>query len=144
MALKMVGPFIGTVSVLNGDNFMPLISLSISHQISEEELESISRSLTRVTELVLNKDPSVTRVDIGYSASFLNSCRSSGFSYSLNVSITAGSNSGDECARWLNEAHNVMEKYCSADSVNYITVNEISGNLWGYNGISQQSRKKEV
>ncbi|CAM4272396.1 hypothetical protein SHDE107825_13555 [Shewanella denitrificans] len=86
---------------------MPLLTLSLSEILDKNTLEKIAEALTDVTSRVLRKEPSVTRVDINTVSMFLAGKATVGFTYSLSISITEGTNSEEECEAWLRQANSI-------------------------------------
>lgn len=122
---------------------MPLLTLSLSETLNKNTLDKISDSLTCVTHRVLRKEPGVTRVDINTASTYLAGKPTNGFTFSLTISITQGTNSEEECQLWLQEANAVMREFGSSadESVSYLSIITLPSIQWGYNGLSQESRK---
>lgn len=122
---------------------MPLLTLSLSETLDKNTLDKISDSLTSVTQRALGKESSVTRVDINTASTYLAGKPTNGFTFSLTISITQDTNSAEQCQLWLQAANHVMSKFgASADeSVNYLSIITLPPIQWGYNGLSQESRK---
>lgn len=122
---------------------MPLLKLSLSERLDQSKLDRISDSLTSVTKRTLRKKASLTRLDIDIVSTYLTGKPTDGFTFSLTITITQGSNSEEECQLWLREAFAVMREFgSSADTnINYLTIVTIPSTQWGFNGLSQEARK---
>ncbi|MGV1833002.1 hypothetical protein ACQZ6Z_26990 [Agrobacterium vitis] len=58
----------------------------------------------------------------------------------LSIQITAGTNSEEEKAAWIRAAADLLE-CLPHDAPHYLTIIEIPGTDWGFNGIAQTARK---
>lgn len=117
--------------------------LSLSKAQDKNTLDEIAEMLTKVTQQVLMKELSLIRVDIRTASTYLAGKPTNGLTFNLSISITHGSNSKMECESWLKEANTVMRKFgFNADkSVSYLSIITLPSVQWGYNGLSQESRK---
>ncbi|WP_349295677.1 hypothetical protein ABEB22_14375 (plasmid) [Thioclava sp. 'Guangxiensis'] len=124
---------------------MPLIHLQRSEGLSAEMADAIAERLTGITRDVLGKDPKVTvvRIDapLHESRLYVDAATAGPTICTLSIQITAGSNTVEEKTSWLSEVASLLE-IKQSDVPNYITIHEIPGADWGFNGLSQTSRKE--
>ena len=65
--------------------------------------------------------------------------------FDLSIIVTKGTNTGSEKAEWIALAWRIMtDALGGSEHPNYISVNEIDGDDWGYNGLTQNGRKKSA
>lgn len=62
----------------------------------------------------------------------------------LEVSITAGTNTTDEKAAFLREAHRLLaDTLHTLSPAVYVALHELDASSWGYNGVSQLARREQ-
>ena len=61
----------------------------------------------------------------------------------LKVTITAGTNSADEKAEFVRQAHALLQRALDADLplATYVVVDEVPADAWGYGGVTQEARR---
>lgn len=124
---------------------MPVIELSFVENKKEVDFAYIADALTSLTADILYKDPKATLVKINEVKSettFAGSEEQKHY-FDLNIRITKDTNSKEEKALWISAVNHFMNKYLIIDkdqTLNYITVQEISADSWGYGGLTQFSR----
>jgi len=124
---------------------MPLITLRVKELPEALQLE-MAEQLVEITCDILRKKRELTVVNIQLSEGsgrwFVAGRRSDETMFSLNISITKGSNTEREKSAWIQAAYDVVRDIAlKRESVNYITINEIEADCWGYNGVTQKYRQ---
>lgn len=126
---------------------MPLITLKANKIFSENIRDSLAESLSLITEKTLrkNKQLIVIRFEVAeklaqwYVGGAVNSNDEAIFE--LSIIVTKGTNTDEEKALWIAQAWKLLtEVLGSAIHPNYISIQEIDGKSWGYNGLSQGQR----
>jgi phenylpyruvate tautomerase PptA (4-oxalocrotonate tautomerase family) len=128
---------------------MPLITLKSSHLSSDAVKNRLAESLTELTEQILRKNKALTvlRLDeIGSSSQYYIGGRIQNPNqpiFDLTITITQGTNTAAEKAQWIAGAWQLMGTVLGESAYpNYITVQEIDGHSWGYNGLTQASAQR--
>ncbi|MBG1265926.1 tautomerase family protein [Nostoc sp. WHI] len=127
---------------------MPLITLRTNKIFSEKITNSLAQSLSLITERILRKNEKaiVVRFEAAVQQSqwYVGGAVKSddGTIFELNIIITKGTNTQHEKAEWIAKTWQlVTEALGSVPHPNYISIQEIDGESWGYNGLSQEQRK---
>lgn len=124
---------------------MPIITYETSADLTPEQSQKLACGLTKITQHHLRKDPAVTVVRIIFktdsAAWFVGGRAVAGQQAShLSIQITAGTNTDAEKAIWIRSAAELLG--VSSENVpHYLTINEVPGTNWGFNGITQTTRK---
>lgn len=127
---------------------MPLITLRANKIFSENIRDSLAESLSLITENILRKNKEVIVVHFEatdqqaewYIGGAVKSDNEAIFE--LSIIVTKGTNTDEEKALWIAQAWKlVREALGKASHPNYISIQEIDGKSWGYNGLSQEQRK---
>jgi 4-oxalocrotonate tautomerase len=127
---------------------MPLITLRANKISSEKIRSSLAESLSLITEKILrkNKQLIVVRFEVAdqkaqwYVGGAIKSDDEA--ILELSIIVTKGTNTDEEKALWIAQAWKLLtEVLGSATHPNYISIQEIDGKSWGYNGLSQEQRK---
>jgi 4-oxalocrotonate tautomerase len=128
---------------------MPLLRLTIaSAEFSMAQSEQLHAGLTGLMADVLHKQADLTVVAIDHVkptrwARAGVALPGTGWSASLEVFITAGTNTAAERADFIAAAHQLISA-CGArpaDTPVYIVVNEVNADSWGYDGMTQLARR---
>jgi 4-oxalocrotonate tautomerase len=128
---------------------MPFITLNTTHPLRREQLATIAQQLTGLTARVLRKDPALTVVRIAAGPEYVTWFAAGALLpgdqplAQLSITITAGANTVQEKTDWQHEAWKLLRAIWD-DSVlpNYVSVVELPGTDWGYNGLPQANRKE--
>jgi len=128
---------------------MPLLRLTIaSAEFSMAQSEQLHAGLTGLMADVLHKQADLTVVAIDHVkptrwARAGVALPGTGWSASLEVFITAGTNTAAERADFIAAAHQLISACGTkpADTPVYIVVNEVNPDSWGYDGITQLVRR---
>lgn len=127
---------------------MPLITLKANNIFSEKTRGRLAESLSLITQNILrkNKEVIVIRFEAAdqrsqwYVGGVVKSDDEAIFE--LSIIVTKGTNTDEEKAEWIAHAWKlVTEVLGNAPHPNYISIQEIDGKSWGYNGLSQEQRK---
>lgn len=127
---------------------MPLISFKSNKIGSEQVRTRLAQGLSALTESILRKNMKVIVVRFEaidqpaqwYVGGAMKNDDEAIFE--LSILVTKGTNTDEEKAAWMAECWKlVTEVLGSAAHPNYISVQEIDGKSWGYNGLSQEQRK---
>lgn len=126
---------------------MPTIIVSIAPLQNPEQYASIARRLTDITAEILHKDEAVTAVLIND----LPAARWSIGGQAVNqptalveISITQGTNTAAEKARWIAAAFTEMQAVLGTlAKASYCIVRELPAQDWGYSGLTQSDRKMQ-
>ncbi|GBF81929.1 tautomerase family protein [Aphanothece sacrum] len=127
---------------------MPLITLRASKILSENIKSSLAESLSLITEKILRKNSKVIVV-------LFESSEQQGQWYvdgkiksdpevifELSILVTKGTNTDEEKAEWIAQTWKLITDVLGNSShPNYISIQEIEGKNWGYNGLTQEQRK---
>jgi 4-oxalocrotonate tautomerase len=131
-----------------GIQAMPLITLRANKISSEKIRDSLAESLSLITEKILRKNKKliVVRFEVAnqqaqwYVGGAVKSDDAAIFE--LSIIVTKGTNTDEEKAEWIAQAWELVTQVLgSAPHPNYISIQEIDGKSWGYNGLSQEQRK---
>ena len=126
---------------------MPLIKLTITKEISEDEKKDLARLLTEITVEILNKKINLTVTNIetksaddwfigGKSLPTEHPCIAS-----LSIKVTQGTNSDEEKYKWIKSAWDILAvKLGNLTEPSYIVIEELPSTNWGYNGLTQKQR----
>jgi 4-oxalocrotonate tautomerase len=126
---------------------MPLITLKANKKLSEIIRDELAESLSLITEKTLRKNKQV--IVIRFEAAdqpgqwYVGSAVKSDDQaiFELSILVTKGTNTDAEKAEWIAQTWKLLtEVLGSSPYPNYISIQEIDGNSWGYNGLSQAQR----
>lgn len=124
---------------------MPIITLHVSCHLAADRQSHLASRLVAITTSILGKKRELVVVNIAHGERqgtwYVAGARTDDAIFQLSISITKGSNTDEEKSRWIESAYGIISLFILGNvQVNYITVNEISGTNWGYNGLTQASR----
>lgn len=124
---------------------MPILNLKTNQPLSNQQKNELAKLLTEVTAKTLNKDPEVSVVNITSSSNsnwFTNATSEEQPICQLTISITKNTNNTVQKENWLQHAWSILHQVLgvSDKTINYLSINEIEGNNWGYNGTPQHTR----
>ncbi len=126
---------------------MPLLNVSISGKSDAALSTAIASELSELTAAHLGKDPRVTAVSINYidGQDWFVGRQPLGKlphgTFSLDIKITAGTNTKSEIATYLAAVFQGMSRILNGISdVSYVVVNEVPAANWGYAGQTQEFR----
>lgn len=127
---------------------MPLITLRTSEIIPDHLKNRFAESLSLLTEEILRKEKKAIVVLFevsGQSAQWYVGGavkNDSDAIFELSIAITEGTNTDLEKAEWMAKVWDLATAaFGEMSHHNYVSIREINGNNWGYNGLSQEQRK---
>lgn len=127
---------------------MPTLLLKITPQQTEERYQSLAVALTSLTAATLGKRAEVTAVmidDLELNQWSIGGRLPSNPTAMLEISITAGTNSEDEKARFIAAAFHELQRQLAPnqtlESASYVIVRELPASDWGFGGQTQLARR---
>jgi 4-oxalocrotonate tautomerase len=136
------------LSFTTRERVMPFLHLTISStSLSATQRHQLQTGLTTLMAEILRKQADLTVVAIDRVAPEQWSAggqalATDAWAAELEVAITAGTNTADECARFIEAAHALLRSaWPTAPSAPlYIVVRELPATHWGYDGQTQAAR----
>jgi 4-oxalocrotonate tautomerase len=123
---------------------MPLLNIKLSVPASTDTTQQVATLLTDLTHTILKKRREVTAVQVEYISPvqwFIGAVVLNKPSFSLDIKVTAGTNTKDEMARYLQAVFVGMTGILGElDVASYAVIDEVRADSWGYNGLSQEFR----
>jgi 4-oxalocrotonate tautomerase len=126
---------------------MPILNVSIAAAPDEVLAAQVSVALTQTTAHALRKKHELTAVVVTFvepTRWFIGGVSlfsQSQTSFNVNIKITAGTNTKDEKALFVNTVFTQMEAFLGATAAaSYVVVDEVSADAWGYAGQTQEFR----
>lgn len=131
---------------------MPTLRLQVAPLQNPERYAALGAALTHITALVLHKKPEVTVVMIDDlpAARYLVAGREATQAIAcLEISITAGTNTAEEKAQFIAQAHAELRRQLGTHGqllheASYVVVRELPASDWGYGGLSQAARRAQT
>ncbi len=124
---------------------MPYINLKTNLRNFEEKKNEMLKLVVLATKDILGKDEKVTSVlieKLPFKSWHINSINSTTFF--LEIKITKGSNTEEEKAEFIKIVYDGLKAIePNISFASYILIDEINGDSWGYDGISQKNRYSE-
>jgi 4-oxalocrotonate tautomerase len=127
---------------------MPTLLLKLSPPPEPSCLTRLATVLTELTAATLGKRADVTAVVIEalpQARWFIGGTPLAGTTALLEISITAGTNTPDEKARFIEAAFAELQRQLSPDQglepASYVIVRELPASDWGYGGRTQGARR---
>ena len=126
---------------------MPTIIAHIAPLQNPEQYEAIARRLTEITSDILHKDEAVTAVlinDLPAARWSIGGHAVTQPTALVEISITQGTNTAAEKARWIAQAFGEMQAVLGLlAKASYCVVRELPAQDWGYSGLTQSDRKMQ-
>lgn len=126
---------------------MPLITLKTNKMFSENIRDSVAENLSLITEKTLRKNRQVIVIRFEAAAQqaqwYVGGAIKSDDEaiFELSILVTKGTNTDAEKAEWIAQTWQLLtEVFGTTTHPNYISIQEIDGKGWGYNGLSQAQR----
>lgn len=127
---------------------MPTLSLKIAPLQNPDRYLLLATALTRLTADLLGKRPDVTAVvidDLPAGRWWVGAAPVSGATAWLEISITAGTNTEEQKARFIQAAFDELQRQLAPSGgfevASYVTVRELPATDWGYGGRTQRARQ---
>jgi len=128
---------------------MPTLVIKIAPLQDPERYASLAAALTAITADTLGKRPEVTAVAIDEVPAawwFVGGRKLQRPSALLEISITAGTNTAAQKARFVEAAYAELQRQLAQDGVfeaaSYVIVRELPATDWGYGGRTQEARRQ--
>lgn len=130
---------------------MPTLTLKIAPLHKAEHYQALAQALTAITADTLGKRPEVTAVmieDLPVAHWYVNSQALQRPSALLEISITTGTNTAAQKARFVEAAYAELQRQLapggSLEEASYVIVREVPASDWGYGGRTQLARRPVV
>ena len=122
---------------------MPFLRLTLRPQPSKEVAAALASELTALMKDVLNKKAELTSVLVdGVGGTWTIGSQVQETACHLEVNITAGTNDTAQKERFVCEAMRVLkERLGPIHPASYVVISEIPATDWGYDGLTQASRR---
>lgn len=125
---------------------MPFVHIRISAaELAPSQIETLQKGATHLMASVMRKKAELTAVLVETHGA---ECWSIGnqavpVAAHLDVKVTAGTNSVDEKAEFVRQAHGLLKSALGTDLplATYVVVHEVSADAWGYGGLTQDARR---
>lgn len=128
---------------------MPTLQLKISPPQPPALYPELARELTAITADVLGKRPEVTALmieELPAARWYVGSNPVQRPTAWLEISITAGTNTGAQKAAFVNAAFACLQDLLGGgealEPASYVIVRELSASDWGYGGLTQEARRQ--
>jgi 4-oxalocrotonate tautomerase len=128
---------------------MPYIDVVVSHEPEPGLANTLALGISERTSRILGKVFEHTAVTLRFvspahwyvGGKSLAELRCS--SFWLDIKVTSGTNTKSERAAYLREITDFMrEQLGTLHNVSYLRVDEVPGDAWGFEGISQEARRQ--
>jgi 4-oxalocrotonate tautomerase len=127
---------------------MPTLSLKIAPLQNPDRYQVLATALTQLTADLLGKRPEVTAVvidDLPSGRWWVGAAPVAGATAWLEISITAGTNTEQQKARFIEAAFEELQRQLapggSFEVASYVTVRELPATDWGFGGKTQRVRQ---
>ena len=127
---------------------MPTLNLKVSPPQNPGRYRQLAQALTALTAELLGKRREVTAVmieDLPAARWYVDANEVQRPSAFLEISITAGTNTADEKALFMESAFAELQRQLGnggpLEEASYVVVRELPATDWGYGGQTQQARK---
>ncbi|OGB14906.1 MAG: hypothetical protein A2W72_04365 [Burkholderiales bacterium RIFCSPLOWO2_12_67_14] len=127
---------------------MPTLHLQIAPLQNPERYQALAAALTAITADTLGKRPEVTVVvidDLPLARWAVGGRTVQGVTALLEISVTAGTNTEAQKARFIGAAFNELRRQLAPDGAleeaSYVIVRELPASDWGYGGQTQAARR---
>jgi 4-oxalocrotonate tautomerase len=129
---------------------MPTLTVKLAPLPSEPVQRRLAEALTAVTVDTLGKREAVTAIvfeAVPATQWWIGGRRVQKATAMLEIRITAGTNTADQKARFIEAADAVLQRHlaphAALEEASYIVVQELPGTDWGYDGLTQRVRQLE-
>ncbi|HEV2557155.1 MAG TPA: tautomerase family protein [Microvirga sp.] len=126
---------------------MPILSLKVSGPVDPVRAQELTQAVTDLTATILRKKRELTAVilDVVDPAAWTvggSTLAEQGLaSFALTIKVTAGTNSRDEKAAFVNAVHGRVSAILGPlNEASYVIVEEVPADSWGYGGQTQEYR----
>jgi 4-oxalocrotonate tautomerase len=127
---------------------MPALSAKLRPMPDDATLARLAQALTRLTVDTLGKRAAVTAVTFEPGAAWwIGGQAPAQPTAMLEIRITAGTNTAEEKARFIQSAHAALQHHLAPGATlaeaSYVVVHELPATDWGYAGRTQRARQLE-
>jgi 4-oxalocrotonate tautomerase len=124
---------------------MPFINVRLAAPALEpDQIARIQQSVTLAMANILSKKAELTAVLVEHvpTGSWSVGGQPVAVAAHLDAKVTAGTNSTEEKARFINEAHKMLKDVLGPELpiATYVVVHEVPRDAWGYEGLTQAHR----
>ncbi len=123
---------------------MPILTIyRDGKNLNRSSDQALAKSLTLVTHECLSKSIEHTVINyVDLSSSYREEGVKDSSILTLEIKITAGTNTEAEKSSWIANVWTVLQTYFPEldKSVIYLSIIELNSNSWGYNGLTQKER----
>jgi 4-oxalocrotonate tautomerase len=127
---------------------MPFVHIRLQgKKLDEKQMDQMHRDATNLMVDIMGKKGELTSVLIEQivGASWSVGGKTAPIAAHLEVAITRGTNSPDQKAKFVREASDLLRRAGgSLPLATYVVIREISGDAWGYDGLTQEDRKQLI
>ncbi len=125
---------------------MPFVNIKVAAaQLTAEQIRRLQEDATDLMANVLSKSPELTAVLVeqvtkeGWSVGR----KAVGIAAHLDAKVTAGTNTPEQKALFVAKANRLIHEVLGNDLplATYVVIDEIPGNAWGYDGLTQDHRR---
>jgi 4-oxalocrotonate tautomerase len=125
---------------------MPFIRITVSGPaLAPEQMSRLQNETTDLMASVLGKNADLTSVLVEQptAAGWSIGRTAARIAAHLHATITAGTNSAEEKARFITQAMHLLKSVLGPDlgPATYVVVTEVPAESWGYDGRTQASRR---
>ena len=121
---------------------MPYINVKLNAKESDELREKIADIVLENTTTILNKKADVTSVLVEFvpQNTWIIGGKTS-VTFYLDIKITKGTNTKEQKANYIKKCYkDFQELLGEITSASYIVIDEIDGDSWGFEGLTQEYR----
>jgi 4-oxalocrotonate tautomerase len=128
---------------------MPFVSIKVAGvELAPQQKKALQSGLTELMGRVMRKVPALTAVAVEQIApadwTIGGAPPTSGRAAHVEVKVTEGTNSPQEMALFINEAHALLRTTLGElPEATYVVVHEIPAIAWGYGGLTQEARRQQ-
>ncbi|WAJ28287.1 tautomerase family protein [Antarcticirhabdus aurantiaca] len=125
---------------------MPFVHIRVAGlDLAPPQVETLQREATRLMADAMGKKAELTAVlvEIHDAARWSIGGRPVPAAAHLDVRVTEGTNSEDEKAEFIRQAHGLLARVVGPDLplATYVVVDEVPADAWGYGGSTQAMRR---
>ncbi|MBB4005566.1 tautomerase family protein [Aurantimonas endophytica] len=126
---------------------MPFVHIRTAGvELSSAQVETLQSEATRLMESVMRKKAGLTAVlvETHDTARWSIGGKAVPLAAHLDVKVTAGTNSANEKAEFVRQAHRLLKSAfgLALPLATYVVVDEVSADAWGYGGLTQDARRQ--
>ncbi|MER0240207.1 tautomerase family protein [Fulvimarina sp. MAC8] len=126
---------------------MPFVHIHIAGtDFGPEQIETLQRDVTHLMATVMRKKAELTAVlvETHVASRWSVGGQAVPVAAHLDVKVTSGTNTSDEKAEFVRQAHSLLKSALGTDLplASYVVIDEVSADAWGYGGSTQEARRK--